>query len=381
MTPVSTEPSASARGWWTRRFRLLLATRLVSQCGDGVMQAGIAWLVLLSPDAQRTPGAFAGVLALVLLPFSVVGPFAGVALDRWPRRHILVYGQLLRTVVVLAVAVVAAVASGAGVAAYSLVLVALGINRLLLAALSAAVPHTVPAANLVDANAVAPTSGTMATGVGLAGGAALLALDASTPVVLAAASVVYVCAALLAARFAQPDLGPETGTRPPAVRDVFHDLADTARHLRGRRIAAGALTRLGAFRVVFGAWTLWVFELTAGRSDDRAAAVVAVLAAAGYGIAAIVTPFAARRWGLVTWLRWLLVGLSVLVLGSVAVGGVTAWGIEGFALGLGGQTLKIQTDTIVQRDVEESHLGRTFTFYDAMFNVCFVLGALALAVV
>ncbi|MDN5854658.1 MAG: MFS transporter, partial [Actinomycetia bacterium] len=87
-------------GLWTPGFRRLLATRLVSQCGDGVFQAGIAWLVLLSPDAQQTPAAFVGVLALLLLPFSIVGPFAGVVLDRWRRRQILFLGQLLRVVAV-----------------------------------------------------------------------------------------------------------------------------------------------------------------------------------------------------------------------------------------------------------------------------------------
>ena len=89
--------AASIRdGLWTSGFRGLLATRLTSQCGDGMFQAGVAWLVLLSPDAQRTPAAFVGVLALLLLPFSVIGPFAGVVLDRWRRRQILYVGQLLR---------------------------------------------------------------------------------------------------------------------------------------------------------------------------------------------------------------------------------------------------------------------------------------------
>lgn len=343
------------------------------------MQAGVAWLVLLSPDAQRTPGAFAGVLALVLLPFSAVGPFAGTVLDRWSRRNILVGGQLLRTVVVLAIAAVAATTTGATAAAYTLVLVALGINRLLLAALSAAIPHTVPARHLVEANAVAPTAGTVSTGVGLALGAVVLATGASSAVVLLVGSVAYVAAAALAARFPAGSLGPDTGTRPPAVRDVFPDLAAAMNHLLARRAAAGALARLGAFRLVFGAWTLWVFELTAGRSDDRNAAVVAALAAAGYGAAAVVTPFAAGRLGLLRWTGWLLAGLTVITLGSLVPGGPAAWAVQAFAFGLGGQTLKIQTDTTVQSDVAEAYLGRTFTLYDVLFNVCFVAGALATA--
>lgn len=373
----------TTRGWWTGRFRLLLATRLVSQCGDGLVNAGVAWLVLLSPDAQRTPDAFAGVLALLLLPFSLVGPFAGVVLDRWSRRHVLVYGQLLRTVVVLAVAAVAAGTVGATPAAYTLVLVAFGINRLLLAALSAGVPHTVPTPNLVEANAIAPTSGTIATGAGLLVGAGILAADASSAVVLVVAAAVYVAAAFLAARFAHRTLGPDTGTRPPRAVEILTDLGETARHVSTRHAASWALTRLGAFRVVFGAWTLWVFEATAGQFHDKTASVVAVAAAAGYGAAAVLTPLAAHRWSLRTWLRGLFGLLAVALAASVAAAAASAWVVawttQAFVFGIGGQSLKIQTDTVVQQDVAEPHLGRTFTLYDVMFNVCFVGGALAAA--
>lgn len=378
-----TRPGADSihDGLWTPGFRRLLATRLTSQCGDGVFQAGIAWLVLLSPDAQRTPAAFVGVLALLLLPFSVVGPFAGVVLDRWRRRQILYVGQLLRVLAVAAVALLSGVGGQRGTAlAYALVLVALGINRLLLAALSASVPYVVRRDRLVDANAIAPTAGTVATGAGLAIGAAVIATSATSSHVLLASMAVFAAAALIARRFAPKALGPEAGARTPRLADAVLDLRAAYRQLSAKPHAWWALARLGVFRFAFGWWAVWVFAETAATSADADAAASAIATAAGIGAAAALTPFAARRWTLDRWVRALSVAMVVLALASALMSPSVMWATQGFAFGITGQTLKIQTDTIVQREVDESFLGRTFTLYDVMFNVTFVAGSLVGAV-
>src|SRR5699024_9272271 len=58
-----------------RDFRKLFAVRLVSQCGDGMFQAGLATLFFFSPESMATAGAVAAAFAVLLLPFTVVGPF------------------------------------------------------------------------------------------------------------------------------------------------------------------------------------------------------------------------------------------------------------------------------------------------------------------
>lgn len=373
-------PGFPKAGLWTPGFLRLLATRLVSQCGDGVFQAGIAWLVLLSPDAQRTPSAFVGVLALLLLPFSVVGPFAGVVLDRWRRRQILFVGQLVRVGAVAAVAVLSGIDGQDGTwLAYTLVLVALGINRLLLAALSAAVPYVVRQDRLVDANAIGPTAGTLATGAGLTLGVALVATSATSSHALVSAMVVFTVAALVAQRFPRAALGPEAGARAPRLADGVVDLRAALRHLRARPYAAWALGRLGILRVLFGGWALWVFAETAATFDDADAATAAVATAAGFGAAAVLTPLVARRWTLDRWVSGLLTAMAAAGVLAIAADPTVMWAVQGFGFGIAGQTLKIQTDTIVQREVDESFLGRTFTVYDVMFNVAFVTGALLAA--
>ena len=77
-------------------FRALLWTRLTGQFADGLLQASLATFVLFSPERQTTPQAVAASFAILLLPYSLIGPFAGILLDRWRRRNVLVRANLLR---------------------------------------------------------------------------------------------------------------------------------------------------------------------------------------------------------------------------------------------------------------------------------------------
>ena len=79
-----------------RDFRHLLAVRLLSQGADGVYQVALATYVVFSPEKQTSAAAIASAMAVLLLPYSLVGPFAGVLLDRWRRRQVFLYGNLLR---------------------------------------------------------------------------------------------------------------------------------------------------------------------------------------------------------------------------------------------------------------------------------------------
>ena len=117
--------------WPLVDFRRLLTVRLVSQCSDGLFQAGLATLFFFSPENATTATGVAAAFAVLLLPFTVVGPWAGVLLDRWRRRQVLLVGNLVRAGLTLVVALVMATA-GVGPAVYVLALATLSVNRFLL---------------------------------------------------------------------------------------------------------------------------------------------------------------------------------------------------------------------------------------------------------
>jgi MFS family permease len=159
-----------------RNFRWLFATRLVSQFGDGVFTAGLGTYVFFDRTSFPNPEAGAAAFAVLYLPYSLIGPFAGVFIDRWSRRQILVWSAILRAgFVVLTAAVV--LSGTLGLPLYLSALAVLGVDRFFLSSLSAALPHTVSEDKLVMANAVSPTiGGLLAAAGGIAGLGARLAV-------------------------------------------------------------------------------------------------------------------------------------------------------------------------------------------------------------
>ena len=65
-----------------RNFRRLFATRLISQAGDGVFTAGGGTYVFFNAETFPSPAAGAAAFAVLYLPYSLIGPFAGVLIDR-----------------------------------------------------------------------------------------------------------------------------------------------------------------------------------------------------------------------------------------------------------------------------------------------------------
>ena len=68
--------------------------------------------LLFNPERAADPLAVAGAFAVLFLPYSLLGPFAGALLDRWDRRSVLIAANTARLLLVLGVA--AALATGVG---------------------------------------------------------------------------------------------------------------------------------------------------------------------------------------------------------------------------------------------------------------------------
>ncbi len=376
-------PRRQTRPWWRGRwFVRLLSVRVAGQSGDGVFQAALASYALFSDD-QATAGEIAVAAAVILLPYSLLGPYAGVLLDRWSRRQVLLLGNALRAVVLVLLA--AAVLGDAPEAAvYAGALVALGTNRFLLAGLSAALPHTVPQASLTEANAVTPTLGTASfvAGLGLAVGLRGWA-GAGAPSVLLLAGGTYLLAGALALRLPRPLLGPDEPPhlRPrPSVRHLAAGFAEGFHHLRSRPQPASALAALTSMRLWFGLVTVSAVLSLRNATGEEAQAVAALggftaATAAGFLSAAVVTPLVARRTGRPRALRLalLVAGLSPIAAAVSPTSG--AWWLTGAVLGLGAQASKICVDAIVQAGVDDDVRGRVFALYDVAFNVAFVAAA------
>ncbi|MFF4519957.1 MFS transporter [Streptomyces bluensis] len=367
-----------------RNFRRLLAVRLLSQGADGVYQVALAAYVVFSPERQTSAAAIASAMAVLLLPYSLIGPFAGVLLDRWRRRQVLLYGNLLRAVLacVTAVLILSDVPSWLF---YVSALCVTAVNRFVLAGLSAALPRVVDADRLVMANSLSPTAGTLAAtaGGGLAFVVRLVVANSDAAVVLLGATL-YLCSALASLRMTRELLGPEPDLVQPRLRAALsgtaRDLVAGIRHLAEpqRREATWALASMTLMRFCYGALTVMVLMLCryAFSSDANGGLALLGLAVgisgAGFFAAAVVTPGAVSRMGPGLWIVTCAAAAAVLVPALGLPFAEVPILIAAFVLGLVTQGAKIATDTIVQSTVDDGFRGRIFSVYDVLFNVAFV---------
>jgi MFS family permease len=373
-------------------FRRLFATRLVSQTGDGIITAGVGTYVFFSKATFPTPAAGAAAFVALYLPYSLVGPFAGVFIDRWSRRQILVWSALLRALFVVATAALMA-AGNRSAPLYIALLLVLGVNRFLLATLSAALPHVVDGDVLVMANAVSPTAGGI---MSLIGGVAAAGLNVATgntergaAITVLVGGACYVASSAVAATMPRDLLGPVRDPEAPPLGRLRSELgrvavglADGARYIARRRGPAAALGVTGAFSFLLG--PLFLMAILLYRNDFYRSSVklaeghfttLVAIAGIGYFCAALVTPPATRRLSLPAWITVLLAATAVVTVALAETFIQLAYLALGFCLYLTRQGVAISATTILQEEVDDAYRGRAFAFYDMMYNVTYAIGA------
>ena len=379
-----------------RDFRRLYATRLTSQLADGVFQASLASAVFFNPTEEADALKAATGFAVLLLPYSLVGPFAGVLLDRWRRQRVLVVSNAVRALLIVVFAAYLTGVGAHGWLFYVGALVIISINRFVLSGLSAALPHVVDQARLVTANSLSTTSGGVAAIVG--GGLALAARElvgddssGSAQIALVAAAV-YVGSAVVASRIPRDLLGPDDDPGRPSTREalgaVVGDMAAGARHLWQHPPAAHALLAIAAHRFFYGLTFLASLLLYRNYFDDGRylhdgiVGLGEAFAASGLGIvvAAVLTPIATARVSTTAWTTGAFALAAVVQVGLGLPYTLESFIVAAFLMGFAAQASKICVDTILQESVDDAYRGRVFSFYDVLFNLTFVTAAVVAAV-
>lgn len=364
-------------------YRRLLVCRFVIQWADGVFQAALGGAVLFNPERQADPLAVAAGLAVLLLPYSLIGPFAGALLDRWDRRRVLVIANLVR--VLLVVGVAACVFFGlTGPPLYVGALAVAGISRFMNAGLSVALPHVVPRPHLIEANTLAVTVGAAMVTVGAACAIGLREVigpdDTGSAITTLLAVLGSLVAAVVAARFRPGLLGPDRSGPRESVT-VLHGLTDGARATIATPTVAAQFLALAAHRLSFGITTLvtlllFRYSFTSDglfRSGLAGIGEAVAAAGAGIGVAALLTPWMVHHLGRPRTVRIALLVATAAQLALAALLSLPAVLAAAFVLGATGQIIKLCTDAAVQGEVSDEVLGRVFALYDIVFNVGYVI--------
>ncbi|MDR3659174.1 MAG: MFS transporter [Mycobacterium sp.] len=363
-------------------FRRLLELRAVSQFGDGLFQAGLAGALLFNPERAAGPWAIAGSFAVLFLPYSLLGPFAGALLDRWDRRQVLIVANAVRLFLMICVG--ALLAAGAG--DFSVLFGALIINgftRFVSSGLSAALPHVVPPDLIVSMNSVATAVGAVAAFLGanvmLLPRWLLGAGDTGAAAVIWLAAVPVALALWLSVRFHRHLLGPDDSARAVHGSVTYAVVTGWVHGLRSAinvPTVTATLAGLTAHRMVFGINTLMVLVMVRHGSGEHVAgfaATVVFVAAAGLGsfLANVFMPAAVRHWG-----RYATGNGALGIAAAVQLAGA---GLQlpvllgcGLLLGTAGQVVKLCADSAMQLDVDDALRGHVFAVQDSLFWLAFI---------
>ena len=372
----------------------LLTVRWIGQIGDGIFQSSLASFVLFSPERQPDAVSAATAFAVVLLPYSLVGPYAGVFLDRFSRQRIVQFSNLVRGADLLLIALL--IKSGTtGVPLTLLVLAAFGINRLILAGLSAGLPLIVTREELISANALAVTGGSIGVVIGGGIGIGVKKLfdahgksDLSDAKVILIAMACYLASALFTRRLSRGDIGPADHEVPAQIRG-FRELQEGLRILKFhpdalRGIFATAIQRGGLTALTLMGLLLERNTFNPPSNPDAGLAGFAyalAIAGVGLGIGSFVTPFFVSYFGRHRWIRLMLVTPSIFLIFFAFIPQEWLLITTAFFIALCGQAVKVTNDALVQSQIADEYRGRVFAFYDVAVNAVIVLGAIVAALV
>lgn len=358
-----------------RGFRDLWLGQAISQLGDSL------YFIVFMFLAKKATGsdAFVGFVgAAETLPFLLVGPYAGVLVDRIDRRIILILSDVISAIVLLFFLVLVIV--GGDPPAWALLLVPFllsSVRCFFWPAKSAAIPALVPPAELQAANGLSAFTGTFAQmgGLALSAGVVALLFDFAPTQFIALSVALNLFSFSLSGYFCWrlPKLVPERDTAPA---HPMEDLKEGFRFVRSRRdlvTTIALITCLRAFIAPFFVCYVAVNE----RWFDGKPATLAWLEFSFFLGMAITAPLASklRVRRPAQWFAWSLVVVGLGV-GSFAIA-KNFWLFFGLNLvaGLAVPLGDVPINTYITRSVADGFRGRVSSVTNMVATGVMPIGA------
>ena len=338
------------------QFRRLFLAHAVSRAGDAFNTVAIVVLVFQLTGSGR---GVAGAVMFEVLPVLLIGPFAGLAADRMPRRQLMVSADVIRAVA--AASLIFATGSVTAVLAAAFVLSAAA--TVFNPAATSLLPDVVDDADLITANGALWSVAVIAQ-IALAPAAGLIiAIGGGVRLAFAINAATFVASALLL-------VGVRAG-RTPASTEVA-GLKGALAGISAVR-ADPLLRRLGIVQVLAslsaGATSGLLVILAQRRLGVGASGFGVLLAAIGIG--AVIGPLLFRRSIRAGDRHWLFGPYLVRGAVDLTLATVTNPLIAGGALvvyGMSTSTGMIAYQTTLQRAVPRQVRGRASAYFDVIWN-------------
>ncbi len=378
-------------------FAALMGTQFVAQMGDGVVQGSLMKAIAFSGkkgfDITVAPSSHY-VLTMILLlyiPYTFISPFIGAAADRFDRKSLLVWSNVLRAglVALAGLALLADKTLGdtkhhpvSGVVLIVVVLVTLACTRVLLLIKSAGLPVVLGGKDLMQGNAVSQAGGAVFQVLG-AGMALVFTKFFPAGFVALGGAGLYVVAAVVARNVQRLEIERAMVSFAEGARRVFRDIWEGLVEVARRPAAAFGVTSFLILRTAVFGFVAIVSGLEArmilgGKADKTAVYVGGASAGLGAAVGLMLAGSLRKR---TAPHRLLLAAMGFIGLAIMVFGGITTkMGFAGLAVasGLGFFVGKIAADTITQQALPDEFRGRGFALFDIMYNLGWILPAVVL---
>jgi MFS family permease len=274
-----------------RNYRLLWIGQIVSQLGDWFNSVAI-YALLLELTGSATSVAL--MIIVQFLPMAVIGPVAGVVVDRVNRRRLMIVTDILRGMLILVLLVVQR-ADQVWIV-YLVMGATVSLTAFFEPARTAVIPNVTSRAQLLTANALSSATWSAMLAIGAGVGGVVTALFGRNVAFLVNAISFFASAVVIARTAFNAD--PPESKRPAGWASItgIGDLIEGIRYIRSDRHVAALMLVKAGWGIAGGVLLLMtVMGQRVFPVGGSAAAGIGVLYAAR-GIGAGIGPILARAW-------------------------------------------------------------------------------------
>lgn len=322
----------------------------------------IALSALVSQYTNKSGLAVSGLLLARVLPPFLVSPFAGVLVDRFDRKRLLIISDLLRTVIGLSLFF--ATSADRLWIIYVATISQFVFSAIFEPARSALLPALLPRDQLIKANTLSNVTWSVMLAIGAMIGGVITALFGTTTALIVDATSFGVSALILMTVHVNPNVvQPTHSAAAPVTKTGFRDgLAYARRH---PQIAVVLLVKFGlsvgnvdTLMIAYGTALFVVGENGTGSLG---------LFYAAFGLGALLGPALLNRYNngqVMTMRRLMIVGFVWVTIGWILLGLAPSLWFAALALivrAMGGSATWTYSSTVIQMSTDHSYLGRMFS--------------------
>ena len=365
MAAATVSPSAFAI-FRNRRFRLMWSAELVSTIGDSLIDIAAAILVYRLTGSALAVGF---VLMATAAPSLVLGLFAGVFVDRYDRKTIMIVCDVLRGLFVLTIPFLI---SFGVVWIYLAVAVISAIGTFFNPAHASVLPDIASDEELAAANSMLSISGFGSTALGFAAGG-LIASGASIEWAFYVNAITFFVSAIVLSRIDIPKVDAAATT---SSQSVLRNLSAGFGFLWERDVLRSFLLISVGVAVAFGLHNalLLPFAVTALNASEWVFGVQEALTSVAFVIAALLMATRADRLREGQWLTISLIGMGVIGV-AYAFATTVPWAIALIMIsGFLNAPMSIAGRLIIQRQTTREIRGRVASTFSVASNSFFLIG-------